>query len=66
MKNLIALFTTLIFACHAFSQVESEKEPHYNYLTLSTSVFTNAIGKFDQKTFFTVEGGRTFGIFDIG
>jgi hypothetical protein len=50
----------------AFCQEEREKEPHYNYLTLSTSVYTNATGTASQKLFMSAELGRTFGIFDIG
>jgi len=65
-KNTVVLIICLIIAVNAFSQDEREKEPHYNYLTISTSVFTNAVGTFNQKAFFSVEGGRTFGIFDIG
>jgi hypothetical protein len=43
-----------------------ELEAHYNYLSLGTSVFTNAIGTASQKLFVEAEFGRTFGIFDIG
>lgn len=28
-------------------------------------MFTNAVGTFNQKVFFSAEAGRTFGIFDI-
>ena len=70
MKKIFYLSSTLFFCIiiskNAFSQERGEKEPHYNYLTVSTSVFTNAIGTFNQKAFFSAEAGRTFGIFDIG
>ena len=62
---LILLISLLLFLT-GFSQDTREKEPHYNYLTLSTSVYTNAIGTVNQKLFMSAELGRTFGIFDIG
>lgn len=64
--HILLLFFFIMLAINSFAQGEKEKEPHYNYLTLSTSVFTNAIGTFNQKAFFSAEAGRTFGIFDIG
>jgi hypothetical protein len=60
---LLLLLTGLLFA--GFSQ-EREKEAHYNYISFGASVYTNAIGTFNQKVFMTTEVGRTFGIFDIG
>lgn len=66
MKIFSCLFFAMALFINAFSQDERVKEPHYNYLTFSTSVFTNAIGTFNQKVFFLVEAGRTFGIFDMG
>ena len=59
-------FITVLFFVKAFCQEEREKEPHYNYFTLSTSVYTNAAGTASQKLFMSAEFGRTFGIFDIG
>lgn len=64
--NSLSLVLCFIISLNAFSQEERDKEPHYNYLTLSTSVFTNAIGTFNQKAFCSIEAGRTFGIFDMG
>lgn len=64
-KLLIVLFVLMLLDIKLFCQ-EREKEPHYGYVTISTSVFTNAAGTFKQKAFFAIEGGRTFGIFDIG
>nr|MBA2249911.1 hypothetical protein [Chitinophagaceae bacterium] len=61
-------FTTLfsmVFLITVYSQ-EREKEAHYYYLSLGTSVYTNTPGTFGDKTFITAEFGRTFGIFDIG
>jgi len=63
-------FTLLVLLCFGislsvFSQ-EREKEAHYNYFSIGTSVYTNTPGTFKQKVFNTIEGGRTFGIFDIG
>lgn len=60
---LSILFSAIIVV--AFSQ-EREKEPHYNYLSIATSVYTNTPGSFNEKLFLTAEAGRTFGIFDIG
>ena len=70
-KRLIILFLTFLYSLPSFSQEaregeKREKEPHYNYLSISTSVYTNAVGTFNQKLFLTTEFGRTFGIFDIG
>lgn len=60
---LLIVFQTILFAGYC---QEKEKEPHYNYLSFGTCVFTNAIGTFKEKVFLTTEFGRTFGIFDIG
>lgn len=65
-RTSLLLFTNIFFFMNVFCQEKREKEPHYGYLTLSSSVFTNAIGTFNQKVFFSAEGGRSFGIFDIG
>lgn len=66
MKIFSCFFFAIVLFINAFAQDKREQEPHYNYLTLSTSVFTNAIGTVNQKMFFAAEAGRTFGIFDIG
>ena len=61
------LFSILFFlVCFAAVSQEREKEPHYTYLSIGTSVYTNAPGTFSQKQFITAEFGETFGIFDIG
>ena len=65
MKNIFSLVFCGILFTNVYSQ-EREKEAHYNYISLGTSVYTNAIGSFKQKAFVTTEFGRTFGIFDIG
>ena len=62
-KILSILFSVIAFA--ALSQ-EREKEAHYNYFSLATSVYTNTPGSFNEKVFITAEAGRTYGIFDIG
>jgi len=65
MKTTLLLLLCCGITITVFSQ-EREKEPHYNYLSIATSVYTNSPGSFNQKVFNTVEAGRTFGIFDIG
>ncbi|MGI8583955.1 MAG: hypothetical protein ACR2KX_17295 [Chitinophagaceae bacterium] len=63
-KSLLSILLAFIFLI-TWSQ-EREKEPHYNYLSVGTCVYTNAPGSFNEKVFMTTEFGRTFGIFDIG
>lgn len=63
-KSCLSILFLGIF-CSCFSQ-EREKEAHYYYFSLGTSVYTNAVGTFNQKVFVTTEFGRTFGIFDFG
>ena len=63
-KIICALFFLVAFS-NSYSQ-KREKEAHYYYLSLGTSVYTNAPGTFNQKTFVTTEFGGSFGIFDIG
>ena len=63
-KIISAVFFIIIFN-NCYSQ-EREKEPHYYYLTIGTSVYTNTPGSFNEKVFILTEFGRTFGIFDIG
>jgi len=63
-KTFVSVLFSIITIA-AFSQ-EREKEPHYTYLSLGASVYTNTPGSFNQKAFMTAEAGRTFGIFDIG
>lgn len=58
----ILLFTIMFTA----QSQPREKEAHYNYISLSSSVFTNTPGTISEKMFFAIEAGRTFGIFDIG
>lgn len=68
-KNIFLIAVSFFISASAFSQDTTkprEKEAHYFYVSLSTSVFTNAIGSFNQKLFSAVEFGRTYGIFDIG
>lgn len=65
MKLALLVFLCCGITVTSFSQ-EREKEAHYNYLSMATSVYTNTPGTFKQKVFNTIEGGRTFGIFDIG
>lgn len=65
MKKILLLILLMAVMFASFSQ-EREKEPHYNYISFGTSVYTNAIGAINQKMFMTTEVGRTFGIFDIG
>ncbi len=65
MKKIILIVLFFINVFSAYCQ-QREKEPHYNYISLGTSVFTNTAGTFNQKLFLTAEFGRTFGIFDIG
>ncbi len=65
MKQLLIiqlLVMSVFFACCQ----PREKEAHYNYISVGTSVFTNTAGTVNQKLFMTAEVGRTFGIFDIG
>lgn len=57
LKNNALIFF-LAFSINGFLKVEKQKEPHYKYLTLSTSVYTNAIGTFNQKAFFSAEAGK--------
>lgn len=64
-SKLIILSISLLLFLNSFSQ-EREKEPHYIYLSLSTSVYTNAVGSVNEKLFMAAEVGKTFGIFDIG
>ena len=67
-KSILKIIYLLFFLC-ACSNVypqEREKEAHYTYVSFGTSVYTNAIGNFNQKMFITTEVGRTYGIFDIG
>ena len=65
-KHLLIFFFSYLCFLSAFSQEKREKEAHYTYLSLGSSVYTNAIGSFDQKVFMSAEVGRSFGIFDIG
>ena len=65
MKKLCVSFLFVTRCFFAFCQ-SREKEAHYNYISLGTSVFTSTPGTFNQKVFMTAEVGRTFGIFDIG
>ena len=65
MNKLIIYSLIFMNVPRAYSQ-EREKEPHYNYLSLGVSVFTNTAGTINQKLFSEAEIGRTFGIFDIG
>jgi len=65
MKKNFFLLSLILLSVTVNAQ-EREKEPHYNYLSLATSVFTNTTGSFNEKIFMTAEFGRTFGIFDIG
>lgn len=55
------IFCSLMGFCQ-----EGQKEAHYNYLTLSVSVFTNTPGAINHELFPSAEFGRTYGIFDIG
>ncbi len=65
MNKAIFLVVFQLFFLGAYCQ-EKEKEPHYNYISFGTCVFTNAIGTLKEKVFMTTEFGKTFGIFDIG
>ena len=65
MKTMLFILLYSAITSTVFSQ-EREKEPHYNYLSVATSVYTNSPGTFNQKVFNTVDAGRTFGIFDLG
>ena len=65
MKQIIVTLFAALNIVSAYCQTR-EKEAHYNYISLSTSVFTNAAGTASEKLFLAVESGRTFGIFDIG
>ncbi len=65
MKKLILSLLIFTNANYSYCQ-EHEKEAHYTYISLSGSVFTNTAGTINQKLFFEAEGGRSFGIFDIG
>jgi hypothetical protein len=64
-KYFIFVILMWAFFPELYSQ-EREKEAHYFYLSLSTAVYTNAPGSFNQKLFVAAEFGRTYGIFDIG
>lgn len=64
-KRIIYLLFFVLWFSTSFSQ-KREKEAHYYYLSIGGSVYTNAPGTFNQKTFVTTEFGGTFGIFDIG
>lgn len=69
MKYLALIVFLLLNTALCFSQDTAqvrEKEAHYNYLTASFFVYTNTAGTFNQKAFFSLEAGRTYGIFDIG
>jgi hypothetical protein len=65
MHRILFLILFSIITLVAFAQ-EREKEPHYNYLSLAASVYTNTPGSIKEKLFMTAEAGRTYGIFDIG
>jgi hypothetical protein len=69
MRKYLVIVVLSLTGLGAFSQDTSqvrEKEAHYNYMTASFLVYTNTAGSFNQKTFFSIEAGRTYGIFDIG
>ncbi|MDQ6761322.1 MAG: hypothetical protein M3015_01700 [Bacteroidota bacterium] len=65
MKKLLVSLFLVANVFFSFGQPR-EKEAHYTYLSIETSVFTNTPGTISQKLFMTAEVGRTFGIFDIG
>ena len=65
MIKLCLAFCLYSLTITANSQ-QREKEAHYNYFSLGTSVFTGNAGSFNEKVFITTEFGRSFGIFDIG
>ena len=67
MRRDFFIFILTSFSLNCYCQDSArEKEAHYNYITTTLYSYTNAIGNFNEKVFFTVELGRTYGIFDIG
>lgn len=58
---IVCTLTALTVFCQ-----KREKEPEYDYLSVGANVLTNTIGSFKEKSFATVEFGRSFGIFDLG
>ncbi len=65
MKRTFVFILFIAITISGCSQ-EREKEPHYNYLSIAASVYTNTAGSFKEKVFMMAEAGRTYGIFDIG
>lgn len=63
----VSTFSLLLcfFSLSTFAQ-KREKEPEYNYLSLGYNIFTNAPGSLKEKSYATMEFGRSFGIFDLG